>query len=117
MCDDDSDSQMKIPSAPPNYKAIDVVQEFASRFEKRKHAIHAKFETRRSQLEKHHEKEIEGLNKEEVAELAQLDISYAQWVTVEPPDYVVNPSRNFSPPCANAHSKGTFQWLKRNLWG
>jgi hypothetical protein len=115
MCDEDT--QMKMPSAPPIYKAIDVVQEFSSRFEKRKHAIRAKFETKRMQLEKLHQKEIENLNKEEIAELTQLDISYAQWVTVEPPDYVVNTSRASPQHASGSHSKGTFQWLKRNLWG
>ena len=84
-----NEEHFTLPSAPPSYhqaQAVDVVQEFANRFEKRKDTIRTCFNKRRVALEKKHQILLDDLNKEESNALAQLHTSYVQWVTVEPPD-------------------------------
>ena len=86
--------QKEVPTAPPSYEAVDVVQEFATRFEKRKQAIRTSFEKRKLQLEKQHQIQMQNLNKEENNALAQLHSSYVKWVIVEPPDQEIINSKN-----------------------
>lgn len=76
----------QLPTAPPSYEAVDVVQEFATRFEKRKETIRASFEKKKITLEKKHQLEMQNLNKEESKALQQLHASYVKWIIVEPPD-------------------------------
>ncbi len=77
-----------VPSAPPSYEAVDVVDEFAKRFQNRKDCIRGGFQKKRVSLECQYQKQLEQLNKEESNALAQLHASYVQWVNVEPPEII-----------------------------
>ena len=87
-----NDEHFLVPTAPPSYEAVDVVQEFARRFEKRKQTIHDTFEKRRLDLEKKHQSQLTSLLKEQSVAIAQLHATYVEWVNVEPPEYICPPS-------------------------
>ena len=95
-----------IPSAPPNYEAVDVVKEFSDRLENRKQAIRDFYGKQRGELEKQYQEHIRKLNKEEDAALAQLHLAYVQWVTVEPPDSNCNASSTHS----NSNNIISWKW-------
>ena len=101
-----------LPSAPPSYhhqaQAVDVVQEFANRFEKRKDTIRTCFNKRRVALEKKHQMLLDDLNKEESNALAQLHTSYVQWVTVEPPDILSDTTQTQQKPFFFLRSRWLF---------
>ena len=100
------------PTAPPSYEAVDVVQEFARRFDKRKQSIYDMFEKRRLELENKHQAQLLNLLKEQSVAIAQLHASYVEWVNVEPPEYIcsVSPNKQYNTPSSSG-SKTRWRWL------
>ena len=95
-----------IPSAPPSYgEQIDVVQEFATRYEKRKEAIHSCFEKKRLSVDKQYQAQLTQLEKEKSNALVLLHASYIDWINVEP--LTVQHHNN---------NKSYWEWL-RSFWG
>ncbi len=100
-----------VPTAPPSYQSVDVVQEFALRYEKRKETIHCAFEKKRNTLEKQYQTQLTQLEKEKSIALTQLHASYVDWINIEPAESIPQPTYNKYIPMQQ-HSKS---WL-RYFW-